>query len=226
MPRIGEGLARVRAGTDTFDAFVRENGAELLKMAKYVHRRWGMPQWCDERDLCQEIAIGCWEFVWRWEPHRGVTLERYVTFNAIDRAKKKAHKARGANLHGSAGRNPSQFDLPSSALHRDRQEGERSAEWFDEFACSLAEQEQAVERGESFARAARDLLECERRILAHLRAAGSLAKAAEQVWADPEARKGARIASRRQAARAVVRVAAKVAEDFAPEELREWMEAS
>ena len=219
-------MARVRAGTETFDAFAREHQGEFLRMAKYVARRWRMPAWCDERDLAQEVMLACWEFTWRWESHRDVSLERYVTFNAIDRAKKRAHKARGANLHGSADRNPSRFELPSSALHHDRQEGERSAEWFDEYASLDADQEQAVEDGESLARAGQDLLECERRILQHLREAGSLAKAAEQVWKDPDARRQSRIATRRQAARAVVRVAAKVAEQFAPEELREWMEAS
>ena len=185
-----------------------------------------MPAWCDERDLAQEVTLACWEFVWRWEPHRDVSLERYVTYNALDRAKKRAHKARGAKLHGNAGRNPSRFEMPSSSLSRDRQEGERSAEWMDDFACSSPDQEEFVERGESLAHAGQDLLDCEQRILRHLREAGSLAKAAEQVWADPVARRRAGIANRQQAARAVVRVAAKVAEVVAPEELRQWMEAS
>lgn len=224
--RIGAGLARVRAGTDTFDTFAREHAGEFLKMARYVARRWRMPLWCDEHDLAQEVALGCWEFVWRWEPHRDVSLERFVVFNALDRCKKKAHKARGAKLHGNAGRNPSRFEVPSSSLSRDRQESERAAEWTDEFAWAMPEQQDAVEQGESLARAGQDLLDCERRILQHLQQAGSLAKAAEQVWADAAARKGAGITDRRQAARMVVRVAAKVAEKFAPDELREWMEAS
>src|ERR1700676_3294716 len=103
-------------GHITSDKFFRETAEIWLRMAKHLLRRWKSPAWVDEEEIKQELMIGAWRCVWNFEPTHGVTLTRYVAWNAMDYAKKKLHRMRGAKLSGSADRNPSRYEISFSTF--------------------------------------------------------------------------------------------------------------
>lgn len=106
--------------TGDFAAFERATRAGWYAFARTLLSRWRAPTHTSEADLVQEMLVTCWSFLDEWDPARGVSLRTYLTFNAIDKARKYLHKMRRAGHDGGAGR--SRFELPFSALARDGEE--------------------------------------------------------------------------------------------------------
>ena len=96
-----KGLSAVRAGEMSFGEFAERTGPEWGKIAGYIATRWRLPNWASTEDVRQELLIAAWGAVEKFDPERGADLGRYVVWNAVDKAKKRAHKWRGANLHGN-----------------------------------------------------------------------------------------------------------------------------
>src|ERR1019366_7821729 len=113
---LDAGLLAVRAGEETFDDFARRTKSHWQRLGQYIARRWRQPTWSSEEDLVQELLVAAWYAVWNWDEKRGVPISRYVVFNACDKSKKKAHKARGAKLHGNSDNNPSRTEIAFSGL--------------------------------------------------------------------------------------------------------------
>ncbi len=86
MKRVGE----YAAGAITFDTFARANSRDWQAMARYLLRRF--PSDLDEQDVVQELLIGSWQAMKRFDPARGVSPERYCSFNAIARTKKRLRR--------------------------------------------------------------------------------------------------------------------------------------
>jgi DNA-directed RNA polymerase specialized sigma24 family protein len=81
-------------GAITFDQFARQNTKDWQRMARYLLRRF--PADCiAEDDVVQELMIGAWQSFAKFEPTRvdkrgkPITAERYVTYNALSKAKKR-----------------------------------------------------------------------------------------------------------------------------------------
>lgn len=92
-----------------FDAFVRNTKDTWRNLAQYLMRRWRTPTDVDVEDVVQELYVGAFRAAGRFDPARGTGFAEYLTWNACDKAKKRMHKWRGANLHGSADRNPGRY---------------------------------------------------------------------------------------------------------------------
>jgi len=105
----------LHGGAIGFDVFVRRTSQKWTSLAYDLLARWPVPVVTME-DVRQELLIAVWAALPKWDAARGVTLERYLTWNACDKAKKWIHKMRGANLHGSADKAPSTYALPMSTL--------------------------------------------------------------------------------------------------------------
>lgn len=113
-PTFGASLRALHEGRITFTQFTRATHTRWKRLALYLRTRWKQPLWHGLEDVIQELLEGAWRCLPRFDPTRGVSLERYVIFNSVDRAKKACHRARGANLSGSADRNPSHLETTMS----------------------------------------------------------------------------------------------------------------
>lgn len=191
----------------TFERFVRETQQRWKRLAIYLRTRWKQPIWHSLEDVVQELLLGAWKCIKRFDPTRGTTLERYVVFNAVDVAKKACHRARGAKLSGSADRNPSNLETTFSTYDEDT----------EKFVLDLLHEEPNqhlhVERIEAIERARKH---CET-MVEHL-AVGSLAKtqsvimSADQLYADYRTRLACRFNNEDHALRVVSQAIADVAE--------------
>ncbi len=90
-------VAEYAAGAITFAEFARANQSDWRAMARYLIRRFPADA-IDEQDVVQELLIGSWQAMQRFDPARGVSPERYCVFNALARTKKRMrHQARAAD---------------------------------------------------------------------------------------------------------------------------------
>ncbi len=86
MKRAGEYVA----GAISFNEFARSNGQDWIAMARYLIRRF--PSELDEQDVVQELLIGSWQALHKFDPTRGVTPERFCVFNALRRTRRRLHR--------------------------------------------------------------------------------------------------------------------------------------
>jgi DNA-directed RNA polymerase specialized sigma24 family protein len=210
---LERGLWDVREGRKTFDEFARETRAVWESLAKYVLRRWRVAAWADQEDAVQDLLLGAWTAIYDYDPRHPAapTLAAYVTYGAVDKAKKRAHKYRGAILSGDADRNPSRIQKCATQLW-----GEDAARRMEEASVVEAPQGDDVEQ----AMAVEAALEgsatvAERRALeAALRLgdfagflAGddeTLALAGAALYDDEESRRACGVRTRREAVRVAV----------------------
>lgn len=94
-------------GRITFNQFLVETNQDWQQIAKTLLSKWPAP--IEVEDVKQELMLWAWVFFDRFDPNRGVDLGRYLVFNAIDKAKKSIHVARGANRHGNADQSKSRL---------------------------------------------------------------------------------------------------------------------
>lgn len=197
------------AGRTTFQEFALATRAHWERLALYIARRWRAPEWHSVEDVVQELLLGAWVSVWNYDPAKSVSgdIASYLVWNAVDKAKKKQHKARGATLHGNAdgATGHALAERPISAR-------ERPEDWLDVMLNEPPTQEEVVEARERV-----EMLEavCEtQREIAAIRAligAGSLAQGAERLYEDKDSCRRLSIATPADAARAVVETAYGVA---------------
>jgi hypothetical protein len=88
-------LMAVRDGRMTFDVFVQQTSTRWRYLAEQLLRRWSAPAAVEVEDLQQELLVGAWAVLPRWQPARGTSVERYVIFNAMSQAKRWLHVQRG-----------------------------------------------------------------------------------------------------------------------------------
>jgi DNA-directed RNA polymerase specialized sigma24 family protein len=208
---------QVLAGRITFTAFFRATHAEFTRMANYLLRRWVAPIFQSAEDIVQELYLGAHGAMFGdkpWDPSRGVSLTRYVVYNAMAYAKRKLHKARGAKLSGSADRNPSCFEIPFSLLGADA----TFADYFgDHLASDTPDPEHLIERAqEKRDSIARALAACEtpreRIAIIALEEGGDVDGAGAVLYDDYPTRIALRLGSEQHAARYVARAAQSVAQ--------------
>lgn len=93
---MDEALLALRCGRLSPDAFFKRTKSNWASIAEHLLRRWKGPVAVSAEDIAQELYINAWIFCGHWDPAAGVTISRYVTFNAIDKAKKWLHQQRNA----------------------------------------------------------------------------------------------------------------------------------
>lgn len=110
-------LQALRGGAMTFVQFERATRLEWYRLAAYLLRRWQAPAAAGLDDLVQEMLLEAWRVVGRYDPRRGVRLDKYVTWNAVNVAKKWLHRQRRA--YKLDDRSPSRHPLCLSSLDED-----------------------------------------------------------------------------------------------------------
>jgi len=110
-------LEALGAGRLTFDGFARATRLEWFRLAAYLLRRWQAPADVGLEDLVQEMLLEAWSISARFDPGRGKTIQQYVTWNAVSRAKKWLHRQRCA--YKLDDRSPSRHALCMASLDDD-----------------------------------------------------------------------------------------------------------
>ena len=108
-------LMAVQMGEMSFATFTRETWSDWTAIATSLMRRWRAPTSVDTADLIQELLLGAWQSLPKWNPSKA-GLKRYVVFQAISAAKTWLHAQRGASKHGNRDRNPGRMPVPSGDL--------------------------------------------------------------------------------------------------------------
>lgn len=212
---FGQAVRELYEGDITFEEFVRATRERWEKLASYIMRRWRLPAWASLEDIVQELLLGAWNCVWKFAPvsksdHTPGAHERYVVWNAVDYAKKKAHKVRGASRHRGADANPSAPEVTFSQLGT-------TDGWAENVLGAVApQQEELFAQAERVDRALRVCrTKRERLVVQALAQTESLQGATKQLYADVGARIDCRFGCEHQAALEVVKVAAGVARRLA-----------
>lgn len=214
MSNLDEKLAALRAGEIGFDAFVRGTAKEFASMAKYLMRRWTPPEWVTPEDVVQDLYLGAWDAVPRFDPSRGVSLARFVVYGSMSKAKRTLHKARGVTISGSPDRKLSRFELNLSSIH----EGDALAEnLLAESPIAEALLVEREERREAYARAMAVTEPGTRERIAVLAIAegGDISGAARVLYDDVDVRVDLRLGSEEIAERWIMSAAKAVAERLA-----------
>jgi DNA-directed RNA polymerase specialized sigma24 family protein len=199
-----EGAAfRLRGGQSTYQEFAQETRERWVTMARWLMRRWRVPGWVDVEDVVQELMLGAWRGTWEYEAGRGTrTLGQHVEYTAVDKAKKRMHKWRGAPLHGNPDGEPSSIDVPFCLVDGSGQD------WVDRLASLPASQEESLMRGEHDLAVLRRCMSIEELLVMQaLLETESFQGSAELIFGDPEARRLLELRTEEQAARLVVRTA-------------------
>jgi DNA-directed RNA polymerase specialized sigma24 family protein len=106
-------VRRLRDGESTYEEFVHATQDRWQALARWLMRKWKVPVWVEAEDIVQELLLGAWHGLWEYEDTRGHrTLVGHVEYVAVDKAKKKMHKLRGALLHGNADAATGNIDMP------------------------------------------------------------------------------------------------------------------
>lgn len=201
-----------------FEAFVRETSLVWQRFARYLSRRWRLPLGVDEEDVVQELLFAGWASLKKWDPGRGVPIDRYVRFNAIDKAKKWLHQQRNAyRRDGSA---PSRVPTVFTAFERADEEPGSAQErlaWVEpdqEMALAAADLRRELER--AFEPLAIRLPFRDREALAAVAACGGcLDSAADTIIADRALSLALRVGSDDEAALVVRRSVSRALEIIA-----------
>jgi hypothetical protein len=88
--------------------------------------------------------LGAWIFLAHWDPKRGATIERFVIFNSMDKAKKWLHQQRGAYRRDD--RSPPRFDRPFSSFLAPGADVDPEQLFLDRAADAPQAEEQLIER--------------------------------------------------------------------------------
>ena len=217
----------LRAGETTVAEFLAATAQLWRRMAVSIHRQWKGPSWLACEDTEQELRAWALHFVWEFgrgipDPSRGGSVQRYVVWNAFDKAKKAMHKARRAKLSGNPDRAKSRVERPLSSFGRD-EEGEHVADggaveslMFGVGAFTEPDQEtRLIEAEEEQTQRVRAWSQAssfeEMRVMEVLAGAGSVEEAARSLMRDEGARAELELDDQKEAERVVRRAARAVA---------------
>jgi DNA-directed RNA polymerase specialized sigma24 family protein len=199
MTVVEEWGRAVYEGRATFDAFVVRTRATWERLAEMIARRWALPAWVTHDDVVQDLLLGAWEAMWRWDAARTRSIERFLVWCAVDKAKKRAHKARGAERHRGADGNPGRYERPLSAFDDENDPLTTLATAPEQDA--LISWDAMVDRARVYCRSAAEV-----RAVQALAAEYSVRAAALRLYTDPRMRVECRLASPGHAERWVSQV--------------------
>ena len=87
-------LNRLHSGEITFDQFAFQTRSEWQRLGTMLLNKWSAPG-VDLDDMVQELLIAAWLGLPKWDG-KSSRLDRFIVWNACDKAKKWLHKQRGA----------------------------------------------------------------------------------------------------------------------------------
>jgi hypothetical protein len=223
---LDAGLLAVRDGRSTFNEFAVASRPHWTRLARTIARRWRQPLWTSPEDFAQELLLEASQRIWEWNPARGPSITGYVVWNAYDKAKKAAHKARNAVRHGNADSNPSRTEVNFSRLASRGEEPDLADRRVELLTRVEPTQEARVEQVELYERVLRLCKNArERAVVREAALAGlfedaltlemhALVECAQRIYADPDLRLACRLGSEERALQAAVRAAVRVQKRF------------
>lgn len=149
MDDLEKTLWDVYEGRATFEDLVRQDRQKkhFRSLAASIMRRWKLPASIAVEDVEQDLMLAAWLKLWDYEPGRGVTITGYLVYNAYDKAKKSAHKARGAIRSGNkADSNPSRAERCLASFTSPGEDEDGFARWAEARLAQPARQEEQVAR--------------------------------------------------------------------------------
>ncbi len=140
-PDIDAPLLALRCGRLSPDVFERRTRGLWTAQSKKLLQRWRGPVAVDVDDLRQELLLNAWIACGHWDPKRGVSITRFVLYNAIDKAKKWLHQQRNAyRRDDKAG---PRFERPVSSLNLSEYAEEH---FFDSLAVPASAEDAYIRR--------------------------------------------------------------------------------
>lgn len=143
-------LLQYQRGEVSFDRFARSTHKTWLALAVHLLGRWKASPAVAPEDMQQELLIACWRCIPRFDPARGVSLEKFVIYNAVDKAKKWLHKQR--NAYRRDDKSPGRFPVALSSLGLEPHAEERLLS----LVSIPPDQDDVLERREAIASVASD----------------------------------------------------------------------
>ena len=180
-------LLRYHRGEVTFDAFARTTHKTWVALATQLHRRWKCTPAVSVDDVQQQLLVAAWRCIPKWQPARA-SLQRFVIYNAYDKAKKWVHKQR--NAYRRDDKSPSRVPVPLAMLGLEEHAEERllSAVATDaDQEQEIIRREDELERQERLKRAIQ-IFEYDDLAFMHYKKAGTVDGAAESIRASSLAR--------------------------------------
>lgn len=215
-------LMNLRNDTASFRDFVRDTTHVWQRFAVYLCKRWKPPLGVDEDDVRQELIAAAWRFVHEWEPERGVSISRYVRYNALDKGKKFLLRQRNTcRRDGSA---PARVPVAFTCLERSDDEPGSAQERLtrvepDTVETALTERDRRRQIDRALEHVAYLFTPLEHDCLAHLiRSGGSLDETADRILNDPQLCQALRVGTEDAALEAARTILTKVLDVITPEE--------
>lgn len=197
-------LEQLTSGNLDFGQFAMETADDWRRLAGYLYNRWPLPTAVEVEDVEQELLLGSWQVVERFDPTRGKSLLEYVVFNSVDRAKRWLHKQRSAVWGRDKG--ASRFPL-AFALITDDATMLQSTLFVAPPQEQVLTEREALQRAFGLCRTARETL-C---VSAIVESQGCIEDAIEWLYEDPDRRLRCRFNCREDVRRAIWRTAYAVA---------------
>ena len=188
----------VSTGSISFAQFATITRSLWVYLANRMLKRWPPGPGVSVDDVTQDLLLSAWEAFGHYDQSRGVAVNRYVLFNAIDKAKKSLHRARGAGQERDHGRSRVPMPGRQSSIEDDSAMLGRAAK--------LIEIETLLDHKRALNQYMEGLSRDDRVVVEALVASGSCASAAILIYNRYQLRLRLRLGSDEAAHRYVVRV--------------------
>ncbi len=109
MNKIHKQAERLARGEITLETFLKVTHLDWTCVARSLLRRWAAP--VEVEDVVQDLCLAVVQFYPKYNSTRGVSLGKFLLFNASDKAKKQIHRYRDANTHRCADKNKSRMTI-------------------------------------------------------------------------------------------------------------------
>lgn len=124
-------------GHTTFNEFARATRDHWWRLARHICKWWPPPGWMTRADVAQELLLGAHLHIWRFDASRGVSIGKFVVWNAMTEAKYAVHAARGVSLHGNPDRvKRGNVEKPLSAYVRRESNADDAAHYIEALMLS------------------------------------------------------------------------------------------
>ncbi len=99
LAAIVDPLATPKVLQRAFGVFATATQVDWENLAGSILRRYKVGPDVDIEDVKQELLTACYKYMADFDATRGTQFADFLVFQAMARAKKWVHRARGANLH-------------------------------------------------------------------------------------------------------------------------------
>lgn len=102
----------------TFDEFYRKTLPQFTLLANHLLNRWTCPRGVEAGDVVQEMYMTVHKILPKYDPSKGVALERYIIWNSCASAVRWIHTQR--NAYRRDDKAPSRFPISESEFFKSK----------------------------------------------------------------------------------------------------------